>query len=259
MLRESTEPGARFVMLAAAPSTTTTTTYWTSARLTANAAPYPEETPRASYQYQYINSWEQDGWMRLVRRDDRVTLATSKNGVDFVDAVSYTLSSLPATVEIGMFVSSGSSDVTTSNLSDFELVPLIDPLNKQYNDWILGYPFASGANTKASGDPDGDGLANLIEYALGLNPTVVNASTTQPSVVRNGGQNYLQISVKRNPAVTHIRIEGESTGTLDTPTSWKSLDTVIISNTPSEFIVRDRIPIGTQGKRFLRLRFTLVQ
>jgi autotransporter-associated beta strand protein len=260
MLRESTEPGARFVMLAAAPSTTTTTTYWTSARLTANAAPYPVETPRASYQYQYINSWEQDGWMRLVRRDDLVTLATSKNGVDFVDAVSYTLSSLPATVEIGMFVSSGSSDVNcTSNLSDFELVPLLNAMPPQpYDAWISGYAFASGADTSASGDPDGDGLANLIEYALGLNPTVVNASTTQPSVVSDGGQNYLQISVRRNPAVTHIRIEGESTGTLDTPTSWKSLDTVIISNTPSEFIVRDRIPIGTQGKRFLRLRFTLV-
>jgi hypothetical protein len=257
MLRESTEPGARFVMLAAAPSTTTTTTYWTSARLTANAAPYPVETPLASYRY--TSDWEQNGWMRLVRTADRVTLATSHNGVDFVDALTYDLSSLPATVEIGMFVSSGSSDVNcTSNLSDFELVSLISGM-RSYDAWILGYPFAKAADTTDSGDPDGDGLANLIEYTLGLDPTVVNASTAQPSVVSDGGQNYLQISVKRNPAVTHIRIEGESTGTLDTPTSWKSLDTVIISNTPSEFIVRDRIPIGTQGKRFLRLRFTLVQ
>ena len=101
-------------------------------------------------------------------------------------------------------------------------------------------------------------MANLIEYTLGLNPTVVNASIAQPSVVSVNGSNYLQLSVKRNSAVTNVLIEGQSTGTLETPNSWKAGDTVNVVNTSSVFTVRDALPIGTSGKRFLRLRFTLV-
>ena len=253
MLRESTAAGARFVMLASAPGTTTT--YRMSARTTANAVPSAEVTPPVSYPYS--SAWDQKGWMLLVRTGDRVLLATSANGVDFVDAGSYTLSSLAANVQIGMFVSSGSAGVTcTSNLSDFELVPL-DAM-PPYDAWAAGYTFAKGADKTSSGDPDGDGLANLIEYTLGLDPTVVNASIAQPSVVSVNGSNYLQLSVKRNSAVTNVLIEGQSTGTLETPNSWKAADTVNVVNTSSVFTVRDALPIGTNGKRFLRLRFTLV-
>lgn len=131
-------------------------------------------------------------------------------------------------------------------------------VNPTFDAWIAGYTFAKGADKTASGDPDGDGLANLIEYTLGLNPTVVNASIAQPSVVSVNGSNYLQLSVKRNSAVTNVLIEGQSTGTLETPNSWKAGDTVNVVNTSSVFTVRDALPIGTSGKRFLRLRFTLV-
>jgi hypothetical protein len=127
-----------------------------------------------------------------------------------------------------------------------------------FDAWIAGYTFAKGADKTASGDPDGDGLANLIEYTLGLAPTVVNASIAQPSVVSVNGSNYLQLSVKRNSAVTNVFIEGQSTGTLETPNSWKAGDTVNVLNTSTVFTVRDALPIGTTGKRFLRLRFTLV-
>ena len=76
-------------------------------------------------------------------------------------------------------------------------------------------------------------------------------------VVVNGGT-YLQLSVNRNPAVTNILMEGLSTGTPADPTSWSANTTVTVTNTSSVFTVRDSLPIETNSKRFLRLRFTLL-
>ena len=128
-----------------------------------------------------------------------------------------------------------------------------------YDAWLSGFTFAQGADKTATGDPDGDGFANLVEYALGLNPTVANTNPITLSDVTVNGSTYLQLSVNRNPAVTNVLIEGQSTGDLSTPNSWSSSTTVNNpNNTASVFTVRDAVPISTAGKRFLRLRFTLL-
>ena len=126
-----------------------------------------------------------------------------------------------------------------------------------YEAWIAGYTFTLGANKTATGDPDGDSVANLIEYALGLNPTVASANPVTFSQVNVSGSTYLQLSVNRNPAVTNVTIEGLSTSTLTDPNSWSTGTTVNVTNTPSVFTVRDSLPIDENGRRFLRLRFTL--
>jgi hypothetical protein len=126
-----------------------------------------------------------------------------------------------------------------------------------YEAWISTYTFAPGANKTATGDPDGDSLANLIEYALGLNPTVASANPVTFSQVNVSGSTYLQLSVNRNPAVTNVTIEGLSTSTLTDAGAWSIGTTVNVTNTPSVFTVRDSQPIGSNNQRFLRLRFTL--
>ena len=127
-----------------------------------------------------------------------------------------------------------------------------------YEAWISTYTFAPGADKTAAGDPDGDSLANLIEYALGLNPTVASANPVTFSQVNVSGSTYLQLSVSRNPAVTNVTIEGLSTSTLTDPNSWSTGTTVNVTNTPSVFTVRDSQPIGSNNQRSLRLRFTLL-
>jgi hypothetical protein len=127
-----------------------------------------------------------------------------------------------------------------------------------YEAWISTYTFAPGADKTATGDPDGDSLANLIEYALGLNPTVASANPVTFSQVNVSGSTYLQLSVSRNPAVTNVTIEGLSTGTLTDAGAWSIGTTVNVTNTPSVFTVRDSQPIGSNNQRFLRLRFTLL-
>jgi hypothetical protein len=61
-----------------------------------------------------------------------------------------------------------------------------------YSEWIAGYPSLTGASALATADPDGDGIPNLMEFALdGLDPTFGN---TQPTVfmrqVRNTDGTY---------------------------------------------------------------------
>jgi hypothetical protein len=56
-----------------------------------------------------------------------------------------------------------------------------------------------------------------------------------------------------------VQIEGLSAGTLTDANAWSTATTVNDpSNTASVFTVRDSVPISTTGKRFLRLRFTLL-
>ena len=125
-----------------------------------------------------------------------------------------------------------------------------------YPSWVGGYNWAGG-DSSPTGDPDGDGLANLVEYATGQNPTVASTNPITFRQVQINGNTYLQLSVTRNQSVTNVLIEGLSAGTLSDPPAWSSSTTVTMSNTPSLFMVRDSLPIEGNNKRFLCLRFTL--
>ena len=136
-------------------------------------------------------------------------------------------------------------------------VTILDATLPPYDAWLAGFTFAPGADKTATGDPDGDGLANVIEYATGLNPTLASANPITSSTMVDNGSTYLRISVSRNPAVTNVLIEGLSAGTLTDPGAWSTVNTVIVTDTSSVFTVRDSLPMEGNSKRFLRLRFTL--
>jgi fibronectin-binding autotransporter adhesin len=53
--------------------------------------------------------------------------------------------------------------------------------DSDYDTWLGEFTFADGADTTATGDPDGDGLSNFEEYAFGLNPTL--GTSVNPIVV----------------------------------------------------------------------------
>ena len=128
------------------------------------------------------------------------------------------------------------------------------PASQPYTSWAAFY---SNIDTTPASCPSGDGIPNLVKYALGLNPTLVAANPVTMSQVVVNGSTYLQLSVNRNSAVANVTIDGLSTGTLTDPNSWSTGTTVIVTNTPSVFTVRDSLPIESNSKRFLKLRFTL--
>ncbi|MEW6156109.1 MAG: sialidase family protein [Verrucomicrobiota bacterium] len=54
-----------------------------------------------------------------------------------------------------------------------------------------------------SGDPDGDGIPNLLEYALAMDPNRAQAS---PVTLRNNAENTLAVSVSRNSLASDVRL-----------------------------------------------------
>ncbi len=109
---------------------------------------------------------------------------------------------------------------------------------------------ASGAD---NADPDRDGISNLMEYALDLNP---NAPGVMPAaLVMNGGQ--IEYTYNRSSAAREAGLlyQIEWSDTLE-PGSWSTENvTEQIQGVEGALeAVKATIPAGTSGRRFLRLR-----
>jgi len=106
--------------------------------------------------------------------------------------------------------------------------------------------------------PAGDGVPNLIKYALGLNPTNVATATQLPAggIQPDGGTNYLTLTVNRAAQPADITYIVEVTS--DLTAGWVSglPNTVTLSNTATQLIVRDNTPQPAANTRFIRLRVT---
>ena len=132
-----------------------------------------------------------------------------------------------------------------------------------YNTWQLQhFSKAQLANAAVSGDladPDGDGIANLMEYALNLDPQTAQ-STGLPTVGQTiiGGGQYLTLTYTQVIAATGITYLPQVSGDLNT---WNggSGYTVAVSRTNNAdgvtqtVVVRDAVALGAGGRRFMRL------
>jgi len=104
--------------------------------------------------------------------------------------------------------------------------------------------------------PAGDGVANLIKYALGQSAGTINQSALPSS---NVALDYLTLSYTRpEPAPAGITYIVEASGDLQT---WSANGTVAtpgpVLNGARTTAVRDSLTVSAQSKRFLRLRITM--
>lgn len=101
-------------------------------------------------------------------------------------------------------------------------------------------------------DPDGDGMINLAEYAVGSDPRGNGGVGARPVPVLftdpSSGFTYAAINWIPNAAATDILVSAEASDNLVT---WESTEVDIRSNGP----VRTAVALGFQ--RFLRLKITL--
>lgn len=73
-----------------------------------------------------------------------------------------------------------------------------------YTEWLTQYP-ALGSSTSFADDFDSDGMNNLVEYALGGNPTVSDAGgvLSASNLYTNGGTNWMvYVYSRRDDAAT---------------------------------------------------------
>ena len=118
--------------------------------------------------------------------------------------------------------------------------------------------YASANSGADAADPDYDGLNNLLEYALGMDP---NASGVMPAVLALNGANleytYTRSTAAKDNDVTY-QIEWSDTLAAG---SWSTENATeeIQSTQDTLETVKTTIPAGNNGKRFLRLRVTAAE
>jgi hypothetical protein len=105
-------------------------------------------------------------------------------------------------------------------------------------------------------DFDLDGLCNLLEYALALDPKKAGASNIIGDLETIGSDTFLRLTVPRNPSATDITLSIEVTGDLLSPLSWTTTGTTVEANTSTLLRVRDNVPTSTPGQRDIRLKVT---
>jgi hypothetical protein len=110
---------------------------------------------------------------------------------------------------------------------------------------------ANSGNAADGADPDGDGLKNLLEYALNLPP---NAASRVPAAVQAAGGN-LEYTYTRGTAAynggTTFQVEWS-----DDLTTWFTTGVVesLISDDGTHQQVKATLPAGSGDRRFVRLR-----
>ena len=112
-------------------------------------------------------------------------------------------------------------------------------------------------------NPSGDGVSNLLKYALGLDPHVANAGALpQPQFTNISGLNYVTMNVVRPAGRTNVLYTAEVSGDLQ---AWAfgstNVQTTVTPDVPSAGLetvtYRDRTPVDPANvKRFMRVRVT---
>ncbi len=117
--------------------------------------------------------------------------------------------------------------------------------------------FGANANDPAAADNadwDHDGIANLLEFALGLDPKNADRAGVPAGVLRG---NYLEISYVPNSAATDVNYSVE--GSFDL-VNWSVANVEDVSlanpNPPGLRTFRYKIPASEKSPAFLRLRIS---
>lgn len=141
-------------------------------------------------------------------------------------------------------------------LADTEISALLAPPEPPLSAWqqwqrdhFTESELADAALSGATADADGDGLANALEFALGLNPRAADASPG--FTVTANAQQRLTLTFERR-ALPDLTYAVEASSDLASWTTiWSSTGS---ENTAGPVTITDTQPLDTAPRRFLRLK-----
>jgi hypothetical protein len=104
-------------------------------------------------------------------------------------------------------------------------------------------------------DPDGDGMANLMEYAFGTSPAVPGSTPVGVGLTSGTLQIYFPRQLVATDVTYHVQASGDLTNWAEI---WTSGTAPYLGGTNASVIqvVPDVMPISGTGRRFMRLNIT---
>jgi hypothetical protein len=191
------------------------------------------------------------GWTKIDFYDGSVALGEMTNTGSSWFEFTFT----PLTSEVGgvsALATLSTGDLNTSNAARF-VVQGDPPAPPTYANWIASYGY-SGASGSATADPDGDGIPNLLEYAIGTNPGS-SASANHPSVSIDS--NFVSLTYTKFLGATNMTFTVEESSGL---VEWMTVSptNVILSDNGVTQLIKAEVPRSDAvgGKLFLRLQVT---
>jgi hypothetical protein len=153
-----------------------------------------------------VNSRGIPEWIRMVRQGDTFTLSYSENGTAWTELSSRTNAMTGSTLSVGFVVAprTGNSSATAV----FDNIRFYSPL-QSWREQVFGDSIAFGPGAD-DGDPDHDGVSNLVEYATGGDPFRGGAALT-PSLGTPADRLRLMFNSINDPSLVY-RVE--ATGNL---------------------------------------------
>jgi hypothetical protein len=133
------------------------------------------------------------------------------------------------------------SDTITTTTAD----TVVTVLAGGFEGWIFTYGL-SVSNAAPDADPDADGLKNLVEYGLNLNPTVTDSAAAISTALDSNGK--LSLTFFRARSATELTYTVQASADL---ASWS--DVIVNPGTVGQNVtVIDEPPVGST-RRFLRI------
>jgi hypothetical protein len=104
-------------------------------------------------------------------------------------------------------------------------------------------------------DPDGDGVPNLAEYALGTQPRIASPAgdSIRPQMIHDGTRLRAAVTIARRAD----RVVGCTVSVSRDLQLWHHDSTVTVSETPEAITLRENLTTAAEARVFLRPRFFL--
>jgi hypothetical protein len=136
------------------------------------------------------------------------------------------------------------------------LTDLGESLVSPVSSWRLTHfgTLENSGDAAFTADPDGDGFINLLEYALGANPTVAGDAIGAVTSEVVGGFLTLTFDHIDDPALTYA-IEATS----ELGAVWSVVHTYPSFTASGIVTYTDTVPVGSSARRFLRLKVTIAE